>query len=140
MIKQTSKLQKAALLIAISFLSACGGGSNNGELRAVGGSGEQWHVLANISKNGCGERISNVEQTFTVSSDRVNTSLSTVPIIPTGSGFDFSYSDTNGDCQRTYSGHFSNISGNTATVELISDSACSTVTCQNTWSGTATKL
>jgi hypothetical protein len=133
--------KSAFAILVFGALSACGGGSGgSGDGGAViGGSGDQWLTLANISKNGCGDRITDVRQTFIVGNGVVNTSLVTIPAVETDSGFDFAFTESNGDCTRTYTAHFTNVSGSTANVELISDSACLTQTCQNTWTGTATK-
>ncbi len=130
-----------SLAAIAASLTACsgGGGGGDGKVSLGGAGGDRWTVLAGVSKNGCGERIADVHQTFITSSGAINTSLATVPVTESGSGFEFSYSETSGDCTRTYTGHFSDVSGGVANVELVSDSTCAGQSCQNKWIGTATR-
>ena len=133
-------------LLASSFLIVgCGGsgGSSNGA--GSGGvsnsqSGPAWEILADISANGCKERISAVRQRVVLDGDTIGTGIISVPTSSTSNGFTFGFSDSIGSCNRNYTGEFSNVNGSTANVKLVSQSNCGGAVCENQWTGTATQL
>lgn len=138
----------ALVLSSVNFMGCGSGGSDDVDLSG-GGEGQlsgakSWLVTANVEHDSCGERISAVRQKFDVqtSSDSVvvDTDVVIVHGTKTGDGFTFGFSEQNGDCVRTYSGTFSSVSGNSASVRLVANSACATQTCESSWVGTANGL
>lgn len=126
-------------------LSSCGGGGGgSGDGSSSGStSGDTWNVKAYVTSDNCGERISDVQQNFGVSingsSVTVDTSLVTMPGTKTGDGFTAAFQENNGDCLRTYSVEFSDMSSSTANVALSSASQCASVSCESKWAGQATR-
>ena len=122
-----------ACLLLLSF-TACGsggggGGSDSGSPDPVDSSaGGKWRVSAEIALDGCGDRISDVNQTFAVTENggalRVNTGIVRIAGTKTDSGFTTGFSETNGTCHRRYTADFAYTSDTTATVELVSNSNC----------------
>lgn len=136
------------VLLLLASLTACGGGGGGYDSGntpdGVDSSAGQWKVSADVTHDGCGDRISDVNQTFAVSDSggaiTVNSGIVTVNGTKTDSGFTSGFSETNGSCNRSYTADFAYTSGTTATVNLVSNSDCGTVVCQNNWAGTATKV
>lgn len=136
------------VLIFLASFTACSGGGGGGDDSGgnpdpVDGSAAQWKVSAEIAQDGCGERIADVNQTFAVSdsgnSVTVNTGVVTVTGTNTDNGFTTGFSETNGTCSRSYTAEFIYTSSTTASVNLVSNSNCAGVICENKWLGTATR-
>lgn len=148
-----------ALLILplLCFLFACGSSSSDVNLGGGAGSSDGsssgggsslsgsnvWDVRAAVSGDSCGERISDVRQSFAVNSSSgtvsVNSSAITLQGTSTSDGFTASMQESNGKCTRTYTTDFTNMSDNTADVELTAHSDCGANSCESHWTGTATK-
>ncbi len=113
------------------------GGVSNGELTG------SWDVSAPVTLDGCGERISNVTQTFEVSDSGgallVDSHIVEVAGTETGDGFTAGFSETNGSCSRDYQLTFSGVGDTSALVNLSARSNCGGTICENTWAGVATK-
>ncbi len=126
--------------IIATTLIACGGGSGGSD--SASQSGNVWLVEANVSADGCGDRISAVKQEFTISTDGdmalVDTSINTVQGAFDGQNIVAGYSEGFGDCVRNHSVDFRNINGDTAEVFMVSQVSCEDGTnCVNNWTGTA---
>lgn len=97
------------------------------------------HVRAPVSSDSCNERISSVDQQFVVntgaSGATIDTSLVTVPAVVSNDTVTAKFSDTNGECTRTYSIQFDAVSGSTTTATLAFESTCGSRTCKSTWEG-----
>ena len=127
--------------------AGCGSSSNDVNLGGGSGGGESgagvWDVRAAVATDGCGERISDVRQTFTINDDGndvvVDTDLVTINAVKEGAGFIAGFEESNGNCNRSYEVIFSEIGATTANVQLIAKANCSGQVCQNKWTGTATK-
>lgn len=112
------------------------GGSEGGT--QVTDSGQaRWKAMASVISDSCAERIANVEQTFLIDGSSVDTGIVVVPRTNTESGFSFGFSETNGDCERSYLGEFTEVTGSTAKISLTSTSRCASKNCESKWSGTA---
>lgn len=127
--------------VICSLLSACGGGGGGGG----GSGGGTWDVRANITSDGCRDRIANVTQRFVIAEANgavtVNTSLVTVSGTETGGTLSFGFSEGANGCTRSYSGEFSNMGGGLADIALRSETTCDDgSSCVNTWTGTATQV
>lgn len=136
------KLLLTTQITLIALATACGGGGggeSSGTDTPAGG--KVWKVTAKVSADNCRERISTVNQDFVVNGSGseliVDTTVSNARGAETDDGFTFGYQEQNGDCLRTYSGIFSDVSDSTATVKLTSQSNCKTIQCQSEWTGTA---
>ena len=142
-------------IFTVLALSSCssGGGSDSGsndDNSNGGNSGSnsnktaKWEVVAGISQDGCGERIDDVNQTFTVvdtgNGILVNSGLIDIAGLETSDGFTVGFQEANGSCSRSYSAEFSNVSSSSATVNLSATSNCNGSVCVNKWTGTATKV
>jgi len=137
-------------VLALSACSGGGGGSDDADTPSKPSSGNsnnktaKWSVVAGISQDGCGERIDDVNQTFTVTDTGnslvVNSGLLDVTAGETETGFIAGFQESNGDCTRSYSAEFSNIGDLTANVSLSVTSTCNSAVCVNKWIGTATKV
>lgn len=137
-------------VLALSACSSGGGGSDDGDTPSKPSSGNsdnktaKWAVVAGISQDGCGERIDDVTQTFTVTDTGdtlvVNSGLLDVTAGETPTGFVAGFQEANGDCTRAYSAEFSNVTDLTANVSLSTTSTCNAAVCVNKWIGTATRV
>jgi len=129
-------------LLSTGVISCGGGGGSSGGVETVDGA--QWKINAAVSSDGCSERISPVTQTFTINQSGsqvvVDTSIVSMSGTTTDDGFVAGFAEANGDCSRSYEIQFSNMSSSIADVKLNSSSECLSQTCQNEWSGTATKI
>lgn len=129
---------RAVILGVVGFLAACGGGGDDdGGVEQGDGSGTPYRVEANVTRDSCGERLSNVNQVFTVSGNLVDTSLYTVQAVEGGAGLQGSYSETNGECTRTYQFDLST-SGGIST--LLAHSECGANICETEWQGVTTRV
>ncbi len=136
-----------ALLLVTTSCSGGGGGDDSDPIPDVAADETiKWSVQAPVSGDTCGERISPVTQTFTVSRTSgaltVKTGLVTVPATETETGFTFGFDESNGTCVRSYHGEFSNIVGDdistTAQVVLTASSTCDGRSCSSSWTGIGT--
>ena len=140
-----TKILRLLSVLSVSALCACGGGGGGDDTTSgTGGasgdvSGSQWVVDASITKDGCGERISSVHQIFTINGDTVDTSLRSVPAQSSGDTVTFEYQTASGTCNRTFHGELTGLSGSTGNVTLTKTATCDGQTCENSWSGTATR-
>lgn len=153
-----SALLVPCLMTLSVTLSACngsdnvdmsGGGDNNnnssdsGQSSGGGNLGGAWKATAAVAQDGCGERISPVTQTFSVndlgSSVEVNTGILTLSAPLEGDGFTLGFQESNGECNRSYTAKFSQMSSGTASVNFSVLSTCNGRTCEDKWSGTATR-
>ncbi len=125
----------AAVAVTIALASCGGGGGGDGtdDRGAVGGS--HYLVEANVVRDSCGERLSNVRQVFTVNGDLVDTSLVTVQGVEADGGVQASYSESNGDCTRTYQFTLANLGAN-GSATLLSHTQCGATVCETEWQGT----
>ena len=128
--------------ILVTFAS-CGGGGGGSD--TTGGSdfteGRSFQVEALVSSETCGERISNVNQPFSVidegTSVLVDTSLVKIRGPKVGEGFSAEFSESNGDCVRNYRIEFAELSGIETPVILTTEATCGDVTCGSQWQGVA---
>ena len=138
------KGQNLIIGIVLTALTACGGGGGGGgdNAREGGGGsvsgGTVWIAHADVAQNNCGERISAVNQVFTVGDGAVFTGIFSAPAVNNGGTIEFGYEEANGDCTRTYTGEITP-SGSTADVALSAKANCAGVVCENRWAGIATK-
>ena len=146
--KHISRRYVVALAFTGLIASACGGGGGGDDAEdAVPSSpniSAKWAVSAAVSKDGCGERISNVTQNFTFTgteeSGTVNTGLVSIPVGKTETGVSAGFAETNGTCSRSYQADFSDFTETTANVHLVATSNCEGAVCTNEWLGTATRV
>lgn len=138
-----------AVFSASIFLSGCKGGGNNDDVSEVTHAStlegvSKWKILAQVSRDDCGERIAPVNQTITVNKNstsmNVDTTIVKVGAVSTEDGFTFGFADSIGNCVRHYDTKFSNLTNTTADVSIAVGSTCDGVSCQNEWTGTATKV
>ena len=139
-------------IIAIAGMVSCSGGGSSSSSSNSGGSSSgsssdksaTWKVVAGVSQDGCGERIADVTQTFTVVDSGedvvVNTGIADTTAVDNGDGFTSSYSDQSGSCIRNYVAQFTGVTSTSANVALTLTSTCGTSVCENKWLGTATRV
>lgn len=130
------KFFTVSALILTSALASCGGGGGGGSSEGSATGGTNYLVEATVVRDTCGERLSNVHQIFTVNGDVVDTSLSTVQGVSAGNGVQGSYSESNGECTRTYQ---FDLGGNGGAATLISHTQCGASACETEWQGTVTE-
>ncbi len=131
-------------------LTSCGGGGGDSDTGGGGGGtdvGETsvWRVEANVSADGCRERISNVNQTFAVTRNAddtvtVNDALVSLTGPATEDGFTVGFNSASGECVREYETRFSGVTDTTALVNLTAKTTCGANVCINQWAGTATNV
>jgi|GEM_PF-6187048 len=136
-------------LITSTLMLGCGGGggdSSDGSTDPnppVNGV-SHWKISADVSRDGCGERIAEVNQTVTMTQQgdslSVDTTIVEVGATPTTNGFVFGFEETNGDCTRNYNTQFSYLTDTTADVSITVASNCRGISCQDEWAGTAVKV
>jgi hypothetical protein len=124
-------------LVSLSFsLGSCGGGGG-GSTSGSSSSGRQLLVTANVLSDSCGERLAGVRQIFTVlGNGELDTSIFTVPVSSDGGTISASYSDTNGDCQRSYTVTLDGADSSAGQAELTARTNCGSVSCETRWVGT----
>lgn len=137
--KNLKKLFVASLLI--TALISCGGGGGGS---SSGGDGNTWRVQANVTQNGCGERIAAVNQKFVINTDGdtalIDTSIATAQGTSDGDTVVAGYSEAKGDCTRSHQIDINGLGNDAAQVILTSSTQClNGVNCVNTWTGTATR-
>ena len=138
-----------ALLITVS---ACGGGGGdysfgpdsgssdsgaNGDTSPTLSGGSTWKVTAEVAQDGCGERIAAVEQTFTIDGDVIDTGLITLTGTNTAGAFSAGFSESNGECERSYQIEISDLNASNGDVSLSTQSNCGGTICENKWIGSA---
>lgn len=129
----------------LALLVSCGGGGGGNSGGAGGGGsslgGQQYLVTAQVSRDSCGERLSNVQQYFTVGDSAggtvVDTTFTQYAVAEQGNSLSGSFSETNGDCTRTYSFQLSGLGSSNGTAVLLSHTSCPTGECETEWQGTA---
>ena len=141
-------LKRAAILgISVLVVSCSGGGGSSDGSSSSGGdtvsSGSTWLVKADVSSDTCGERIAAVNQPFIIDvnggSAVVDTSIVKLQGTVSGGGITVGFDETNGNCNRSYTATFSDVTGSISTVQLVNHSNCGGQECQSEWTGTATQ-
>ncbi len=121
------------------LLSNCGGGGGS-DATGGGSSGRQLLVTANVVSDNCGERLAAVRQIFTIlGGGQLDTSIFTVPISSDGGTISASYSDTNGECQRSYTVVLEGADNTTGQAQLTSRTNCGSISCETRWLGAFTE-
>ena len=139
-----------SLLISMATVG-CGGSSggdstddNSSTPLAEDGGSSKWKISAPVSRDNCGERLAAVNQTISVMNNgdslTVDTTIVTVNGVKTNDGFTFGFQEANGDCTRRYSTQFTNSTDAAADVHIAVSSSCGSFSCQDEWTGTATRV
>lgn len=115
--------------------SGSGGGTSGGT--TVGGTGEPLLVQAGVTSDTCGERLSDVTQVFRLNGTTLDTSIVSFAMTDVGGSLRGGFSESNGDCVRTYQVTMASTGASTYSVGLSSESSCGSVHCKTTWQGTA---
>lgn len=131
------------LLLFLFLFAGCGsGGSDAGPVTENGSVADStsWEARADVTLDGCRERISAVRQIFSLNGDSIQTGIIALATTKTATGFSFGFEEANGNCLRNYKGEFSDVSATSATVQFVAISSCDGTVCENQWSGTATRM
>ena len=131
---------RAALVGTFAILAAgCGGGGGGGSSSGGGGvGGTTYRVQAAVQSDSCGERLAPVNQLFTIDGNTVDTSLVTLTGESVGGGVHTTFTETNGDCTRTYEATLTDISSASLNAELLARTQCGSSTCETRWRGIGT--
>lgn len=123
-------------IICLTILTACGSGGNTGS-NPSNGKINSYLVNASVSQNGCGGRISDVQQSFNFTEGQVDTGLFQVVTSRSGNAVDVIYS-YQGACLNTYEASFQDTTAPETPVTLKRKAQCGPKTCENIWIGKAT--
>lgn len=139
-------------LTLILILNGCGGGGGDVNFGPDNGSsggsssggaglsgGNSWKITAAVAQDGCRERIADVNQTFTIDGDTIATGAVTITGSSSGGAFSAGFSESNGDCDRSYQIEISDINSSTSEVSLSAQASCGGAVCENKWIGTAVR-
>lgn len=148
-------MKKLPAYLAFAFifsLASCGGGggdisfgpgsgSNAGDSGGVSGGtvsgGSTLRVSAAVAQTSCTERISNVDQTFKVDGNLIDTGIVTLNGTRSGSTLSAGFSESNGDCVRTYQIEIADANSSNSDVTLSAHSNCAGSECETQWLGSA---
>lgn len=129
-------------LAGVLVIGCGGGGGGDGSDNVDLALGRAFTVIAPVVNDTCGERLSAVQQRFILQqTDQgvfVDTSLVKVELVQNETGYEGGFAESNGDCAREYSIHWSDIEALQPEVTLKSRSTCSAQTCETSWKGIAT--
>ena len=140
------------VLASLLLLNSCGGGGGDvafgpdsgsssgaagGDTTSALNGGSSWRITAAVAQDGCGERIAAVEQTFIIDGDAVDTGIITLTGSNNAGAFSAGFSESNGECERSYQLEISDLSSSSSAVTLSAQSNCAGSICENKWIGTA---
>jgi hypothetical protein len=129
-------------LLGISLSTeGCGGGGGGDESGSGVGNGTSLLVNARVVSDTCGERLSDVQQIFSLarsgSAVVLDTSLIQLQMTSVDGALQGGFSETSGTCEREYSVSMNESGGGEYLVALKSTTTCPSEACATEWEGTA---
>jgi len=128
--------------------SSDGGSSDGGSVDVPSDGGLQgtrsYLVEAPVASDSCGERVSAVNQTFTVSDSGsgviVDTSLVKVAGTEVNGTISAGFSESNGSCSREYKMNIDDVNSSAPLATLTAKTTCGGTVCSTVWRGSASEV